>query len=78
MCTTNKRRRVCVRGVLCVWGVLRRVRQLAPAIATAIRDSGLNLNPSVEDNVVKVPLPKWVVAWGLVGRVSCEGRVAVV
>lgn len=31
---------------------------LAPAIATAIRDSGLNLNPSVEDNVVKVPLPK--------------------
>ncbi len=32
---------------------------MAPAIAAAIRDAGLNLNPSVEDNVVKVPLPKY-------------------
>ena len=35
--------------------------QISQAIATAIRDSGLNLNPSVEDNAVKVPLPKYVV-----------------
>lgn len=31
---------------------------LAPAIADAIRGADLNLNPSVDGNVVKVPVPK--------------------
>jgi ribosome recycling factor len=32
--------------------------QLAPSIADAIRDADLNLNPSVDGNNVKVPVPK--------------------
>ena len=32
--------------------------QTANAIADAIRDAGLNLNPSVEGSVVRVPVPK--------------------
>ena len=31
---------------------------MAAAIADAIRDAGLNLNPSVDGNVVRVPVPK--------------------
>lgn len=31
---------------------------LANAVANAIRDAGLNLNPAVEGNVVRVPIPK--------------------
>ena len=32
--------------------------QLSTAIATAVRDAGLNLNPRVEGLVIKVPVPK--------------------
>lgn len=32
--------------------------QLAPAIADAIRDADLNLNPIVEGNSLRVPVPK--------------------
>jgi ribosome recycling factor len=32
--------------------------QLGPAIADAIRDAELNLNPSVDGNIVRVPVPK--------------------
>ena len=31
---------------------------MAAAIADAIRDAGLNLNPSVDGNAVRVPVPK--------------------
>jgi len=32
--------------------------QVATAISNAIRDAGLNLNPAVEGNVIRVPVPK--------------------
>ena len=32
--------------------------QLAPAIADAIRNANLNLNPSADGGVVRVPVPK--------------------
>ena len=34
--------------------------QLASKVAEAIRDSGMNLNPTVETNSVVVPIPKYV------------------
>jgi hypothetical protein len=32
--------------------------QLANKVAEAVRDAGMNLNPSVETNSVVVPIPK--------------------
>lgn len=34
--------------------------QAVNSVVTALRDADLNLNPIVEKNIVKVPLPKWV------------------
>ena len=36
----------------------RHLRQMASAIADAIRDAGLNLNPAVDGSAVRVPVPK--------------------
>ncbi|RYG57511.1 ribosome-recycling factor [archaeon] len=56
VCVSHTRRRVpCTLLHTCC---PRRRVQLASAIADAIRDAGLNLNPAVEGNIVRVPVPK--------------------
>jgi hypothetical protein len=51
--------------LVCVSGLVRALYthvadalQVATAISNAIRDAGLNLNPAVEGNVIRVPVPK--------------------
>ena len=42
------------------------------AIETGIRDCGMNLNPVIEENIIRVPLPKYgCMCVGMRLRCSC-------